>query len=123
MNSVSWMVYLAEVIGKIIHPFGIVAIGYWMIVVFAFGIQAITNHDEDYYRSGIEKKTFAYSFVKKRFVFLWLFCTIMAIIIPSSTTIYMIAASEMGQRVIENPQAQEMFAALYDKIMEGLTND
>lgn len=53
---------------------------------------------------------------------LWIFIPMIIVttLIPSKQTIYMIAASEMGETVINSPETKKMFDLLKSKVEEQL---
>lgn len=124
MNSISWFLYLAEVVGNIsvllsfsMFTFGIalvvLSIIYWANVVI--------------YREGSWLRPDPYDIVKAKekykvllkpiYIVSIIFCiSCSTIFIPSQNTIYMIAASQTSEVIIKTPEAQQ----LMDKITKTL---
>lgn len=109
MNNLSWLLLLADLTQNISITIGIVA-----GLLLVGGAGAAFGHflvDEDTERAGPIIKTF-----------LWITIPLFIVnaFIPSKTTIYMIAASEMGETVINSPETKKMFDLLKTKIEEQL---
>lgn len=103
MNSLSWSLYLADVVENlrglvdVIPPFGL--IGYAVgTLVYAAKIDS-DNAEE------IEKRPYFHG----KWWPLWILLgvSVFATIIPKKSTIMMIAASQAGQYALENPKVQE----------------
>jgi hypothetical protein len=98
MNALSWLIYGAEIGPKIGNVAGSIAIV--LTVVGAFGCIPILAVVLDY-GDGLP------SFVKplyKRLAIIVIICTIIFGLAPSSQTILLIAASEIGERTIQSQQ-------------------
>jgi len=104
VNSLSWMIYLAEVSGNVASAsmfFG-VALGVALtFYVIASGI----NESIDNTNHGRWKKALRWYWLVGGMV-------LVAGIIPSRQTVYMIAASEAAGYVVATPQAKEMLGDL-----------
>lgn len=107
MNSLSWFLYLADVIGNVkgvLILFCIISgslMAVWSIAKFGF------HDDED-----------AVIFVKstKHLPYFFLFCTLLASIIPSRDTIYLIAGSEAGETVVTSEAGKEILEDIQEVI-------
>ena len=105
MNSLSWFLYLADVIGNVKGVLILFAIIFgagsfgWL---FAKGWVAADDDDS--------ARKFAHFM---RFVpWLFVFAAFTASAIPSRETIYMIATSEAGEMVVNTPEAKEIMSDL-----------
>lgn len=100
MNELSWMIYAADVCGKVFFAAGLLA------VVGAVGgafigamLRDEGNHEEG---KAIHKWTLR---VCPALLFL-------AVITPSKDTVYAMAASEMGEKVVQSQTANKAMQAL-----------
>lgn len=107
MNSLSWMIYLADVAESVSITLGMIAvisiIG-GIICLIVYGV----SHDKDMAKAPL---------TGERTISFWLFGTALATRlinapIPSPETVYAIAASEMGEQVISSPTAGKAMKAL-----------
>lgn len=99
MNTLSILIYLAEVSGKLATFLGFTA-GACAIIVFIF---MLTN--------AIESEKFVF---KANFAAAGAILALIAIFIPTSDTIYLIAASEYGETIVTSPEAKELMQGVYD---------
>lgn len=122
MNSLSWLLYFADV-GVSIAAFTIfvgiisVTIGVVISIISYIPWTRYSYHSDSYWtqlenlQNNLKKlgpKTVLISFV---FIFI-------AILVPSRQTIYMIAASEMGEKAYNSPEGQEVINNLKQIILE-----
>lgn len=95
MNSISWFLYASDVVGNLQPTLaigggsGLVAAGFFTLCSFI---------DED--NGGIS--------LAKRISFYAIPAILIACIIPSKTTMYAIAASQVGERVAQNEAVQDI---------------
>lgn len=119
MNSLSWMIYAADVLSNIGGLLLFLAIASMIISVgvFIFAGPAIGIWDEDDRQYKHAKA--ALGFVLSKW---WvpLVCGFLWAVIPSQNTIYMIAASEAGETIVKTPEAQEIFNDLKTIIRQKL---
>lgn len=125
MNFVSWLIYIAEVLPNVSD----MLFGLFLTALIISGIVAFTcivvyqdiksREDRDYYsdRQKLTLKEGAKNTLKLlkkviNFAVLSFIVVLVSLLIPSSTTIYMIAASEMGEEVIKTPEVSETFSKL-----------
>lgn len=113
MNSLSWMIYAADVLVRLISFFGVGA----AVFLFAGGVSFLATAEPT--NLNREEKMSVRKLGKKLFAFAACFA-IIACFLPSKGTVYMIAASEAGEQVIKTPEAREMFESLRLRIMEEL---
>jgi len=101
MNNLSWMIYAAEICGRINDSFGFMA---FMSLVFSVVLIPAT-----YFMVGDEVMSLT---VAEKIRKIWILPAILgpiAILTPSSNMIYMIAASEAGETIVTSPEAREVF--------------
>lgn len=101
MNTLSILIYLAGVAGNFATVLGVAA----GILTAAFGGIMLFK--------AIEENEFVFN---KKMAFGALGLAFAAALIPSSDTIYLIAASEYGQTVISTPEAQSLMQDAYEVI-------
>lgn len=104
MNSLSWLIYL----GDVAEALKLVAGGVAGLIFVVCLVLAPMIIDEC---SGATIKKIAA---------LTLILGFVAIVIPSQRTIYMIAASEMGERVVSQPETKEMLGDLREVIAKQI---
>lgn len=120
MNSLSWMIYLAEVAGSMSSFLtltsigsGFVAIGAavtWMITDGKPHVLSWEDREQKYERfAAINDR--AKTTIKPALAAM-LAAGAVATILPSKSTVYAIAASEMGEQVINTPTAGKAIKAL-----------
>lgn len=95
MNTLSWLIYLADVLGNLKILTGIIALGLF-ITSAVYLVDVFDTDDEDCVN--IAKKLFC-----GMFAMAFLSC-----VIPGERTMMRITASEMAERVITNPQVQNV---------------
>ncbi|MBC8718412.1 hypothetical protein [Ochrobactrum sp. Marseille-Q0166] len=113
MNTLSWLLYLADVAGSAKPMFGFIAFMVGLMggagVVVLWVISAIED---------IEKLPATIVTV------IWVLITIpslaLAILIPSKDTIYLITASQAGEVVVKSDEAKEIMSGLRDIIKEQI---
>lgn len=101
MNDLSWFIYLADVLGSIKTLFMIVGIVALVLSTFFLCVCADYCSDDWWYKL-LFKAVLPLSFL----------LVLLACFLPSSTTMYAIAASEMGEKVINTPTAGKAVKAL-----------
>ena len=101
MNSLSWMIYAAEVLDRASAAFGFLTLVAFVGAAFAVIASFAIESDPDAPQAMI-----------KPLRRMWLgpvFTGAIALFSPSSSTVYMMAASEAGETIITNPEAREVF--------------
>jgi len=109
VNSLSWLIYLAELIGRV-HFLG------WLVLIFSVGglvgppFIALMNHVPGYDDVDWSK------FKTGKWYAMIAASMMMLVLLPSRDVVYAIAASEIGEEVIKNEEvkgvASEATAAL-----------
>lgn len=115
MNNLSWMIYAADVLGNLRNLFTACAIMSGLAVCAISLAYAIGQADGDVEEGSWKKPLRLLPLV---FVF-----ALMAVLSPSSSTIYMIAASEAGETVVTSPEAKEIFSDLKSVIKSKLKEE
>lgn len=116
MNSLSWMIYLAEVAGRAADMFGAASFLFGLFGgVCCWFLAAFLVIEEG-------KKALPIAIVCVWFVVETVFVA-GSVLIPSSSTIYMIAASEAGETVVTSPEAKEMLGDLKEIIRRRLKEE
>lgn len=118
MNTLSWLLLLAEILGNLgvmlVVLSVIAAIGVTSYMLFG----ALTLSDKygvedsewrDYWRRSI------------RFGIAVLILFSLAVIMPSKNTVYMIAASQIGEQIVQTPDAKELYGDLKAKLKDILS--
>ena len=110
MNTLSWLIYAADVLGKFAPAAFILTLICFFISLLVVGaaVSDTDNTDRELLK------------VSKKFIFGFFLFGFITIVSPSKETIYMIAASEVGEQVIKTPEAREVFEALRLRIMDEL---
>lgn len=104
MNTLSWMIYAADVVGALNALSGLVTV---VAAPIAGASAAHIFIDEP---KG-EKLTTARRMIRNNLIVTAIFSAI-CVFTPSKDTIYAIAASEMGEEVIKSPTAGKAMKAL-----------
>jgi len=111
MNNLSWLIYFAEVVNNFNAFIGISCGLAILCILFYMLFSAIEETSMN--PKGKWKKGLRYIWIP--FLFLGISC-----FIPSGNTIYMLAASEVGEQVIKTPEAKEVFDSLKARILDEL---
>lgn len=107
MNSLSWLLLLTDIFSNISALSVIFSI---LGVILLFGLCA-------YYDCVYDR---AYPHIKSFLVGLSVVISI-SILVPSKNTMYMIAASEVGEKALKTPEAKELYDLLHNKLKETLS--
>jgi len=107
MNSLSWLLYAADVFGSVNNSAGIlVLVSAFVALVSAFVFLPMLDCGATDEQLGANRKILKTSII----VFLSMLCV--KAIFPSENTIYAIAASEMGEKALATPTATKAMKAL-----------
>lgn len=106
MNSLSWMIYLAGVVGNI----GCIAGALLIPSGLAVGVAGIVwgVHSNEYEKKERESAARILKVATRIFVA----CAVVGIVLPDSKTVYAIAASEYGEEALKTPEVSKARAAL-----------
>ena len=116
MNTVSWLIYLTYVIPSVswfatVFAFGLVISA--LLSLFVYGVaKSVTNE----VNATKEDRAFPNAILKQ---LKWIvpsaaLCFFVANIVPDQQTMYMIAASELGEEVIISDEAKVLYQDLRD---------
>jgi hypothetical protein len=112
MNSLSWLVYAADVVPRIGVALIILAVGTaglaGILVAVGGSMREYRDYGDPRHVAGRALQRKALTRVLPFVAPLLLF----AVVIPGKSTILMIAASEVGETVVKTPEAQEIFSDL-----------
>lgn len=109
MNSISWLIYLSNVvsnIGPVIVVFGVSMLVASVVTVFA------ETHKNDLFRLSYGVKYFVVAFTA--------FC--IAAFVPSQKTVLMIAASEAASAAVQSEIGQNSLNLLNEEIKKRLSD-
>ena len=121
MNSLSWMLYLTQAISGFRQ---LVAAGAMVLLVGATIYTVVSALNIwDNYRLERDEKIIRWAQATKliRRMVVWGVCLGLAFtFLPNQRTMYMIAASQLGEQVVRSPEAQELYGDLKAKIKDML---
>jgi len=115
MNNLSWLLYLAEVCGNLkIVSEAFFWVGAILLAVagICLGPVAEMDSDDEMWGRGIS--------VAKKSIPLLVVGVVLTVFVPSKTTVYLIAASEMGEEAMNTETAQKIGDYL-DVLLDELT--
>lgn len=119
MNSLSWLIYFASIISGFKALFLFLSIVCCIIIIVAW-IARVANPEE--YNRHIREAATKWTNWRSIYVYSILFL-LACIVIPTSSTMYMIAASELGETVVKSPEAIELFDQLKQLIKQKITEE
>ncbi len=117
MNSLSWFLYLADVLPNLGGTFGIIGI-VGIVVSLLTGLLATIAYGD----GAIESD--AYAAIRKtcyKVLAGSLISILISAFIPSKDTIYLIAGSEAGEYVVNTPEAQAIIDDIHEVIRHQLS--
>lgn len=112
MNTLSWMIYAADALGNVkglLMAIGIISLAVGLIAMM---VLAIGGADGDV-EPGSWKKPLRFSWIP-------IASGLFAAVLPSSTTVYMIAASEAGEAIVTSQDGKEMLSDVQSLIRKKL---
>lgn len=127
MNSLSWMIYLAEVVSRIMP---LATLG-GIFLMFGGGIAIFLGNVGWSYFSWDGPEVRAKGDALQAALRTWgvraliaaPFVVAVAVLSPTAKTIYLIAASEAGEAVVTSPEAKEMLGDLKEIIRKRLKEE
>lgn len=127
MNNISWLVYAAEVLPSLSDWLVNISLAAGLAVAAFFLFSMVVGVEESYHSeetkaSKAEVRSSAWASLRKFIPWVVAGC-LLSVFIPSKTTIYMIAASEIGETVVTSPEAQEMLGDLKSIIKKRLKDE
>lgn len=110
MNSLSWFLYLADILpsfGGAVITLSVLGFLLLALILPPKGVKMFGSYHEAPFTGMVD--------------YWWVFVTLttfflIGMLVPSKDTIYLIAASEIGQIAIESPEAQELMDDLREII-------
>lgn len=106
MNNLSWFIYLADVLSNL-QPL-LASVGALLAFALSFAlVYGLIEEDLPFIRIG-------------KWVVVPIILLIIACLIPSKQTIYMIAGSEAGEMVVKSEEAQQILGDIKDVIRTQL---
>ncbi len=114
MNTVSFLIYLTHVLPTLGAIFGVSAIVLGLVTVGSVVVWLIAKGEASSYRATEDDKRFpstVFSVLKFASV-TFVVSALLAVILPNQQTMYMIAASELGEEVIVSPEAKQLYQDL-----------
>lgn len=114
MNSLSWFLYFADVVGNLRPAFGVCSVftGLATVILSVILIATSDGYNEQVHLT--TKKVI--KIVAPFFVVILLVATL----IPSRETVYMIAGSEAGEFVVTSPEGKEILGDIKEVIKHQL---
>lgn len=116
MNGLSWLIYIGSILPKLSVFLGVSA-GLWIVgwaTAALICAIALDGHVDDPDRM---RRTRNRSLKMTAWAAVPAF---LAILIPSQTTIYLIAGSQVGETVIASPDGQEIYGLVKEKLKQLL---
>lgn len=102
MNSISWLIYIADITQGLSLFLGFSS----LLIALSLVMLTFASY------AGLLTRP------KTRYYFLFIFISILANTLPSKTAIYMIAASEMGEKAINTELAGDVFFIIKKEIQK-----
>lgn len=117
MNNLSWLLYAVDAgynIVEVLHFFVIVSAILFVVFNVIRRGWAVDEHSWDSRETRENKKRIREEpwIPHKKFVAFWIFLVFFLAAVPDKETVYMIAASEAGEYVVNTPEAQEVLIDL-----------
>lgn len=113
MNTLSILILAGDVAGR----FGgfafamVIVLGVTSAILMAVTMAHSGYSDDKYGENDKRTHDTARSWLR-RVVTLWAVFAFLFIVLPSKTTFYMVAASQVGERVVNTPEVQEILESL-----------
>lgn len=127
MNTLSWMIYAAEVFSRLCPILGFGGLFILLIGILCIVIGTVPwsyySWDGPEHKAACEETRGKLRTGGKRGAIFGTVFIFVAAVIPSSSTIYLIAASEAGEAVVTSPEAKEMLDDLKNIIRKKLKQE
>lgn len=108
MNNLSLLVYLAEIIPNLSIALALTAVATVILyLIKVFNVADNNNNVKNYSRIYPDLRAMQSPSMTPTIVMVVCF-VLLAILLPSKSTIYLIAGSEAGETVVKSPEAQEI---------------
>lgn len=118
MNTLSWMIYLADLCGNLRLALAVMCFA--LTVTIVISLVNISDYHEESKERAAHARRIRMSFCVLPAV------AIIAATIPSKETVYAVAASEMGEQILQTDtagKARQALNAWLDKQIEGNRNE
>lgn len=116
MNTLSFLIYLADVVPNLGFLFFFVAASIFIYHAVARVFISLYNIENPHRNKSYPKLT-------KTTVGFLAFFALGSAIIPSTETMYLIAASEMGEVVVQSEEALELYEIIKERISTEVTEE
>ena len=113
MNSLSWFLYLAEVLPRVN------GLAFLLTFLIFCGWFILPPKGVEMFGKGHEYPLLGWSRVKP-LIPLWFFLVVLAFLMPSRDTFYLIAGSEAGEAVVTSEAGQEILEDIQEVIQHQL---
>lgn len=122
MNGLSWFLYLADVVGNVSIMFIIFAVILFFVSGIGIVVGKLVPWDYRLATDEVEAKKSRENFGKigVRGFIIALVLSTTAALIPQKTTMYMMAASEMGEMIVQTETGKEIFGELKSTVIDQL---
>jgi hypothetical protein len=115
MNTFSWLLYFADVVGNLKVVFGLSMVAMIVSSVVLF----VTGQAEKDFSNDVEARDSRWKSGRKTALIAFGLALLLAVM-PSRLTIYGIAASEYGELVLNTPEARKLGDLIYQRLLEEL---
>ncbi|MEN5106670.1 hypothetical protein [Brucella anthropi] len=128
MNTLSWLLYLSEVVGRIGNVTAAIAVFGGIAGLFLFVIGRIIPwtdwswDNEETKKNKLDAREKAGN-VGRSLIFIAAISLAITAVTPSKQTIYLIAASEAGEVVVKSDEAKEIMSGLRDIIKDQISKN
>jgi hypothetical protein len=116
MNSLSWLIYLSDVLPNVAATAGGFAIFLGLTLAGLLFFNIVWNLD--HFFTNLEKTEFPINVPWKSLISLFVFLVTISTVTPSRNTILLIAASEYGEKVIKSEVGGQALRILKNKLSE-----
>lgn len=115
MNSLSWLILLINIFEnfKGVLWFFIITSSIITAIMFFLHMIVAGSESEEWHKNHFKRSI--------KFMFLPITLIIISIFVPNSRTVYLVAASEVGERVIQNEKVQGLFDPSIDILKNYIT--
>ena len=113
MNSVSWFIYLTDILSRFTYAFTPLVPITFIFIIIPMAVCHFLYEENSDYKNGeyVRIKSFPLRHVSNllRYIIpIWFIMLFAIILIPSKQTMYMIAASQVGEQVVQLEQVQDI---------------
>ena len=116
MNNLSILIYLSDVTGNLGNFLTFVAVVFGILGVVSLIVWLVSHDETDTYYRRLESDVLASRRETRKTAWRWFWCFYglmvftggLANLVPSRQTVLLIAASEMGERVLNHPRVNQV---------------